>query len=100
VTGEGSGAEPRIGAPAMPLADPSRELARLRWRCRRGMKELDTLLVRYLEAHYVAASAEDQGRFLELLELQDPDLAAYVLGRATPEDPAFAHFIQQVATGR
>jgi len=56
--------------------------------------------VRYLEAHYVAASAEDQGRFLELLELQDPDMAAYVLGRATPEDPAFAHFIQQVAAGR
>lgn len=100
MTGEGSGAEAGIGAAALPLADPSRELARLRWRCRRGMKELDTLLVRYLEAHYVAASAEDQGRFLELLELQDPDLAAYVLGRATPEDPAFAHFIQQVAAGK
>ncbi len=85
---------------AAAAADGNRELARLRWRCRRGMKELDTLLVRYLEAHYVAASPEDQGRFLELLELQDPDLAAYVLGRATPEDPAFAHFIQKVAAGR
>ena len=96
MTGEGSGADP------MPSADaaPGRELARLRWRCRRGMKELDTLLVRYLEAHYVAASAEDQGRFLELLELQDPELAAYVLGRATPEDPALAHFIQQLAAPR
>ena len=84
MTGEGSGAEAGIGSAALPLADLSRELARLRWRCR----------------HYVAASAEDQGRFLELLELQDPDLAAYVLGRATPEDPAFAHFIQQVAAGK
>ena len=100
MTGESGGAEAGVGSAALPLADPTRELARLRWRCRRGMKELDTLLVRYLEAHYVAASAEDQGRFLELLELQDPDLAAYVLGRATPEDPAFAYFIQQVAAGR
>jgi antitoxin CptB len=98
VTGEGSEAD--AGVAASSVTDPGRELARLRWRCRRGMKELDTLLVRYLEAHYVAASAEDQGRFLEMLELQDPDLAAYVLGRATPEDPAFAHFIQQLAAGR
>ncbi|HEY8096338.1 MAG TPA: succinate dehydrogenase assembly factor 2, partial [Methylobacter sp.] len=34
------------------------ELARLKWQCRRGTKELDFLLNRYLEAGYLAA---DQG---------------------------------------
>ena len=61
------------------------------------MKELDTLLVRYLEARYVAASPADQGRFRELLELQDPELAAFVLGRAAPEDPDLARFIHELA---
>ncbi len=79
-------------------AEQARDMARLRWRCRRGMKELDTLLVRYLERHYAGASAADQGRFRELLEMQDPDLAAFVLGRATPEDAALADFIHALAT--
>jgi antitoxin CptB len=28
------------------------ELSRLRWLCRRGMKELDVVMSRYLEQHY------------------------------------------------
>ena len=28
--------------------DADRELSRLRWRCRRGMRELDELLLRYV----------------------------------------------------
>lgn len=78
-------------------ADGGRELARLRWRCRRGMKELDTLLVRYLEGRYVTAPPADQGRFRSLLELQDPELAAFVLGRAVPEDADLARFIHDLA---
>jgi len=81
--------------PAPPV-DGDRELARLRWRCRRGMKELDTLLVRYLDGRYRAADPADQGRFRELLELQDPELAAFVLGRAVPEDAELARFIQRL----
>jgi antitoxin CptB len=80
----------------LPPPGADRELARLRWRCRRGMKELDTLLVRYLEGRYTAADPADQGRFRALLELQDPELAAYVLGRAVPEDAALARFIHRL----
>jgi len=35
--------------------------ARLKWQCRRGTKELDFLLNRYLETGYLAA---DQGEIL------------------------------------
>ena len=31
------------------------EFKRLRWRCRRGMRELDQLLVRYLEREWQQA---------------------------------------------
>lgn len=73
------------------------ELSKLRWRCRRGMKELDELLLRYLERHYVAASAEERYLFAELLELQDPELFRYLTGRETPADPALADVVRKIA---
>jgi antitoxin CptB len=60
------------------------EVARLKWKCRRGMKELDLLLVRYLDSHYPSANQEEQGAFRELLEMQDPELFAFVTGRERP----------------
>ena len=47
-------------------------LGKLRWRCRRGMKELDLLTLSYLERHYPTASAAEQQAFADLLEVQDP----------------------------
>ena len=61
------------------------ELARLKWKCRRGMKELDVLLAGYLDTRYSEAGPEEQGAFRALLELQDPTLYAYVTGRERPE---------------
>ncbi len=63
------------------------ELSRLRWLCRRGMKELDVVLARYLENHYAAASEPQQRAFRALLEKQDPDLYALLLGRDSSDDP-------------
>jgi antitoxin CptB len=54
---------------------------KLRWRCRRGMKELDILLTRYVDERYGAASAEEQQAFQRLLEAQDPVIYAYCLGQ-------------------
>ena len=57
------------------------EISRLRWLCRRGMKELDLVMTRYLENYYEKVSTEEQAEFRQLLELQDPDLYALILGR-------------------
>ena len=62
------------------------DLGRLRWRCRRGMKELDILLTRYLDNRYGAASAQEQKAFQALLETQDPVLYAYCLGSERPPE--------------
>lgn len=70
----------------------------LRWRCRRGMKELDRLLDHYRERDYDRAPPEEQRTFCELLELQDPLLYAYVLGREVPADPAQAALIGYIAS--
>ena len=43
-------------------------LGRLEWRCRRGMKELDLLLVRYLRRRYSSAPSDERLAFAEILE--------------------------------
>ena len=60
------------------------DTARLKWKCRRGMKELDLLLERYLDIRYATADAVEQGAFRELLDMQDPDLFAFIIGRERP----------------
>ena len=63
-------------------------LSRLRWRCRRGMRELDVMLTRYLDRVWATASPSERAAFVELVEMQDPDLFGYLVGRTTPtEDP-------------
>ena len=62
------------------------ELSRLRWRCRRGMRELDVLLMAYLENRYATAPETEQAAFRELLSLQDPDIHALLTGRLVADD--------------
>jgi antitoxin CptB len=64
------------------VAAPDPEQGRLAWRCRRGMKELDLLLVGYLRQHWPQAGQDERQSFAQILELPDPVLAAYLLGHA------------------
>jgi antitoxin CptB len=66
---------------------------RLRWQCRRGMKELDQLLTGYLDAGYDSASEDDKAAFHALLELSDPELVSYVLQRQEPGSEIIARGI-------
>ena len=68
----------------------SDELRKLEWRCRRGMKELDILLVRYVRKHLPGASSDERTAFAEFLELPDPDIARYLLAGDVPDDPRHA----------
>jgi antitoxin CptB len=76
----------------------NRELGRLRWRCRRGMKELDVLLTRYVEEHYAQAPPDAQCAFRELLEAPDPVIYAYCMGRARPPTPILSSVIERLTS--
>ena len=65
-----------MSAPAAPAGG---DAGRLRWRCRRGMKELDVMLVRWLDGPGRAASSAETALFDRLLDLPDPELADYLL---------------------
>jgi len=66
---------------------------RLRWRCRRGLKELDVLLERFAQQLLPQASAADCRVFSEVLDLPDPLLAGYLLGGEVPAEPHLAQAI-------
>jgi len=82
---------PSLIEEAATISNLEPELTRkLEWRCRRGMKELDLLLVRYLRERMHAASTDERAAFTEFLELPDPDIARYLLGGDVPDDPRHA----------
>ena len=57
---------------------------RIRWRCRRGMRELDVLLEAHLSRHFDQATPAQQTAFLHLLDQEDPDIWAWLIGHAQP----------------
>jgi antitoxin CptB len=63
---------------------------RLKWKCRRGLLELDLVLERYLRAH--PADTE----LSELLELPDNDLWDIVSGRSDRYDGRFAAIVARL----
>ena len=73
------------------------EARRLLWRCRRGMKELDVLLERYVHTHLAVADREQRQALARFLELPDPLLADYLFGHAVPADPGLLRLVRSIA---
>lgn len=73
-----------------------RDHNRVRWLCRRGMKELDIVMNRYLENIYGALSEQDQQHFKDFLELEDPDIYSWMMGRSNPENEHYSAIIKQL----
>jgi antitoxin CptB len=80
---------------APPPAADAAAIGKLRWRCRRGMKELDVLLARYVEQRFCNASDEEREAFGLLLETQDPALYGYCMG-SEPPPPQFRALIERI----
>jgi antitoxin CptB len=56
----------------------------IRWKARRGMKELDAMLTGWMDAHWAHADPDQRASFAALLDLQDPTLWDLLSGRAQP----------------
>lgn len=68
----------------------------IRWRCRRGIKELDLILGRFVEKHLEQLDAPELEIFGRLLNQNDQDIVAWVCGSATPKDPDFARIVSKI----
>ncbi len=69
-------------------ADTEVTLAELKWRCRRGMLELDVFLQRFLQHGYAELDAGERETFFELLDYPDQELLELLLGQIHALDPA------------
>jgi antitoxin CptB len=72
------------------------EESRLRWRCRRGMRELDQLLGWYLDMRYPRATQAAKAAFTTLLEQPDPELWAWLTGAVVPQPPEWRAIIDEI----
>ena len=72
---------------------------RLHWSCRRGMRELDVVLTRYVNSCAELPAAERMRELAlieQLLELQDPELQRYLLAGESPENPELAALVARI----
>ena len=72
------------------------DVNRLRWRCRRGMRELDQLLGWYLEVRYPNVDDAQKDAFSTLLDQQDPQLWDWLTARSVPEQARWRRIIDEI----
>ena len=72
------------------------ELNRLRWRSRRGMLELDLLLLPFFDEEFRQLDREEQDTFVRLLEQDDPDLLFWFSNKGESEDADLAALVQKI----
>lgn len=69
---------------------------RVVWHSRRGMLELDVLLLPFAEQKYRDLSDDDQALYRQLLDCEDPDLFTWFLEHQIPEDAGLARMVNMV----
>lgn len=67
---------------------------RLFWGSRRGMLELDLVLLPFLDNVYESLAQADKERYWQLLESEDQDMFGWFLKRQDPEDPELLRIVQ------
>ncbi len=74
----------------------SSEIKKLQWQCRRGIKEVEVLLVPFFEAHYTQLDQNQRCVFERLLSCHDVDLFDWFTRRAMSEDPELSRLIDDI----
>jgi len=64
------------------------------------MRELDTLLLSYLDERFVLADDAEQDAFRRFVSLQDPEIFALLTGRLSSDDAGIALIVCQLRVKR
>ncbi|TRX75890.1 FAD assembly factor SdhE [Pseudomonas mangiferae] len=72
------------------------ELNRLFWHSRRGMLELDVLLVPFVREVYPDLDPEDQARYRKLLACEDQDLFTWFMQRGESDDADLQRMVRMI----
>lgn len=74
----------------------STELNRLFWHSRRGMLELDVLLVPFVKEVYATLDEDDRARYRKLLECEDQDMFGWFMQRGESDDPDIQRMVRMI----
>ncbi|MGP9808309.1 FAD assembly factor SdhE [Halomonas sp. AOP12-C2-37] len=69
---------------------------RLYWHSRRGMRELDLLLIPFLEQRFDQLSDADKLAYEQLIEGEDQDLFVWLMHREWPEEASQRRIVQMI----
>ena len=70
--------------------------SRLYWQCRRGMLELDTLLINFMDEKYNDLDNHYRQVFESVLDNSDHMLLDYLMGNTIAADKDVAYVIKQI----
>lgn len=70
--------------------------ARVRWHCRRGMLELDVLLLNFFDKQYQHMDKSDQLAFEKLLECGDQELFNWLVKQENPADSVLSNMATRI----
>ena len=73
---------------------------RVRWRCRRGIRELDLLLETYFSRTSPSMTKDELHTFERFLDTNDMDLYAWLTHRKTPTDDEFVGLVETILSTR
>lgn len=74
-------------------------LRKLRWICRRGMKELDVLLESFLQNNHENLVSGAYPQLEALLAQEDDQLWAWIQKTAVPTEPDFIPLLDEIRRG-
>ena len=66
------------------------------WQCRRGLWELDAILVPFVEKNFSALSSEEVERFRHLLSYEDIDMFDILVNKKSFEDDSLKGIINKI----
>jgi antitoxin CptB len=70
------------------------EYRRLMWHSRRGMLELDVVLLPFTENVYLTLSEQDQQCYKRLIDCEDPDLFQWITENGKSDDAELQRMIE------
>ncbi len=71
----------------------------LYWNCRRGMKELDVAIERFMATKYALLTQDQKDVFSEILKADDGEFFAWLIGSYEPENESYKEIIEMLQEG-
>lgn len=77
-------------------SDTNASIKKLQWQCRRGMLELDVILIPFLNEHFRTLNIAQQEAFSVILKESDPDLYTWIMGFGQCQNQDFVEILQLI----